>query len=47
MIEAKKSISEAHTDKDRTFHERYCDSPDQQVMVFDLYGLKEKNCVNE
>ncbi len=41
MLEAKKQLSAAQTDKDKTFYERYCSSLDTQIdeLVFDLYDL--------
>jgi predicted type IV restriction endonuclease len=44
IIEAKKTLADAHTDKDKTFYERYCDSLDKQIdeLVYDLYELSEE-----
>lgn len=41
MLEAKKQLSAAQTDKDKTFYERYCASLDAQIdaLVYDLYAL--------
>lgn len=41
MLEAKKSLVNAQTDKDKTFFERYCDSLDKQIdaLIYDLYEL--------
>lgn len=41
MLEAKKQLSAAQTDKDKTFYERYCSSLDTQIdeLVYDLYDL--------
>jgi len=41
MIEAKKSLAAAQTDKDKTFYERYCASLDKQIdgLVYGLYDL--------
>ncbi len=41
MLEAKKQLSAAQTDKDKTFYERFCSSLDTQIddLVYDLYDL--------
>jgi hypothetical protein len=41
MLEAKKSLANAKTDRDRTFFERYCESLNRQIddIVYDLYEL--------
>ena len=43
MLEAKKSLANAQTDKDKTFYERFCASLDRQIddLVYDLYDLAE------
>jgi adenine-specific DNA-methyltransferase len=44
MLEAKKQLVEAKTDKDKTYYESRCVSLDRQIdrLVYDLYGLTEK-----
>ncbi len=41
MLEAKKSLAAAQTDKDKTFFDRFCASLDRQIddLVYDLYDL--------
>lgn len=41
MLDAKKSLAAAQTDKDKQFYERYCDSLDKQIdaLVYNLYDL--------
>ena len=41
MLEAKKSLANAQTDKDKTFFDRFCASLDRQIddLVYDLYDL--------
>ena len=41
MLDAKKSLADAQTDKDKTFYERFCASLDRQIddLVYDLYDL--------
>lgn len=41
MIEAKKSLSQARADADRTFYERFCTSLDNQIddVVYQLYDI--------
>lgn len=43
MLEAKKQMAKAQTDKDRTYYEKKCASLDRQIdyLVYDLYGLTE------
>ena len=43
MLEAKKQLSKAQTDKDKTYYENKCDALDRQIdrLVYDLYGLTE------
>ena len=41
MLEAKKQLAKAQTDKDKTYYENKCASLDSQIdrLVYDLYGL--------
>lgn len=41
MLDAKKSLANAHTDKDKVFYERYCSSLDTQIddLVYQLYDI--------
>ncbi|HQU92397.1 MAG TPA: hypothetical protein PLK77_08880, partial [Pyrinomonadaceae bacterium] len=41
MIEAKKTLADARTDKDREFYERYCENLDSQIddLVYQLYDI--------
>jgi tRNA G46 methylase TrmB len=41
MLEAKKQLARAQTDKDKTYYENKCASLDRQIdkLVYDLYGL--------
>lgn len=41
MLEAKKSLGTAQTDKDKAFYARYCETLDKQIddIVYELYGL--------
>lgn len=43
MLEAKKQLVRAQTDKDKTYYENKCASLDRQIdrLVYDLYGLTE------
>jgi len=43
MLEAKKQLAKAQTDKDKTYYENKCAALDRQIdrLVFDLYGLTE------
>jgi hypothetical protein len=43
MLEAKKQLAAAQTEKDRTYFENKCASLDRQIdaLVYDLYGLTE------
>jgi len=44
MLEAKKKLEQANTDKDKTFYEGKCSSLDRQIdnLVYELYGLTEE-----
>jgi hypothetical protein len=44
MLEAKKLLAKAKTDKDKTYYENKCAALDRQIdrLVYDLYGLTEK-----
>lgn len=44
MLEAKRKLAEAQTDKDKEFYKRFCSSLDAQIdrLVYDLYDLTEK-----
>jgi hypothetical protein len=44
MLEAKKQLVKAKTDKDKTYYENKCAALDRQIdrLVYDLYGLTEK-----
>ncbi len=44
MLEAKKQLHSAKTDKDKTYYERKCDMLDKQIdaEVYKLYGLTEE-----
>jgi hypothetical protein len=44
MLEAKKELARAKTDKDKTYYENKCAALDRQIdrLVYDLYGLTEK-----
>jgi len=43
MLDAKKQLAQAETDKDKTYYENKCASLDRQIdcLVYDLYGLTE------
>ena len=43
MLEAKKQLAKAKTDKDKTYYENKCAALDRQIdrLVYDLYGLTE------
>jgi len=43
MLEAKKQLALAKTDKDKTYYENKCSTFDRQIdrLVYDLYGLTE------
>jgi len=43
MLEAKKQLAKAQTDKDKTYYESKCAALDRQIdrLVYDLYGLTE------
>ncbi|HUU12552.1 MAG TPA: TaqI-like C-terminal specificity domain-containing protein, partial [Terriglobia bacterium] len=44
MLEAKKKLVKAKSDKDKTYYENKCGALDRQIdrLVYDLYGLTEK-----
>jgi hypothetical protein len=44
MLEAKKELAKAKTDKDKTYYENKCAALDRQIdrLVYDLYGLTEQ-----
>ena len=44
MLEAKKQLANAKTDKDKTYYENKCSALDRQIdrLVYDLYGLTEE-----
>lgn len=44
MLEAKKQLQTATTDKDKTYYERRCETLDRQIdqLVYELYGLTEE-----
>ena len=44
MLEAKKHLAKAKTDKDKTYYENKCAALDRQIdrLVYDLYGLTEE-----
>ena len=44
ILEAKKQLGKAKTDKDKTYYERRCNDLDRQInhLVYDLYGLTEE-----
>ena len=44
MLESKKQLNAAKTDKDKTYYERKCESLDRQIdtEVYSLYGLTEE-----
>ena len=44
MLEAKKQLAQAQTDKDKTYYENKCAALDRQIdrLVYDLYGLTEE-----
>ena len=44
MLEAKKQLQTAKTDKDKTYYERRCETLDRQIdqLVYELYGLTEE-----
>ena len=41
MIDAKKAVADARTDRDREFYERYCENLDRQIddLVYQLYDI--------
>ena len=43
MLEAKKQLAKAQTDKDKTYYDNKCAALDRQIdrLVYDLYGLTE------
>ena len=44
MLESKKKLAEAKTDKDKNYYEQKCNSLDKQIdnLVYELYGLTEE-----
>jgi len=44
MLEAKREVSDARTDKDKQFFARYCDSLDNQIdrLVYRLYDITDE-----
>ena len=44
MLEAKKRLAKAKTDKDKTYYENKCAALDRQIdkLVYDLYELTEE-----
>jgi hypothetical protein len=44
MLEAKKQLAKAKTDKDKTYYENKCAALDGQIdrLVYDLYGLTDQ-----
>jgi type I restriction-modification system DNA methylase subunit len=44
MLDAKKHLTEAKTDRDKTYYENRCTALDRQIdhLVYDLYGLTEE-----
>ena len=44
MLEAKKQLAQAKTDKDKTYYENKCAALDRQIdqLVYDLYGLTKE-----
>lgn len=44
ILEAKKHLGDAKTDKDKTYYENKCAGLDRQIdrLVYELYGLSEK-----
>jgi hypothetical protein len=44
MLEAKKQLAKAKTDKDKVYYENKCAALDRQIdrLVYKLYGLTEK-----
>ncbi|MCJ7502094.1 MAG: hypothetical protein MUP80_03410 [Acidobacteriia bacterium] len=44
MLEAKKPLGKAKTDKDKTYYENKCAALDRQIdrLVYELYGLTEE-----
>lgn len=45
LLEAKKLLANAHTDKDKQFYEHLCNSLDWQIddLIYNLYNLSEKD----
>lgn len=43
LVEAKKALARAKTDKDRTYYENKCATLDRQIdkLVYELYGLTD------
>ena len=44
MLEAKKQLAEAQTDKDKSYYENKCSTLDRQIdqLVYGLYGLTQE-----
>ena len=44
MLEAKKQLAKAKTDKDKAYYENKCAALDRQIdrLVYQLYGLTEE-----
>ncbi|MFA4947671.1 MAG: TaqI-like C-terminal specificity domain-containing protein, partial [Candidatus Krumholzibacteriia bacterium] len=44
LLDAKKQLAKAQTDKDKTYYEKKCATIDRQIdqLVYDLYGLTEE-----
>ena len=44
MLDAKKQLAKAQTDKDKTYYENKCAGLDRQIdqLVYELYGLSEE-----
>ena len=44
MLEGKKLLHEAKTDKDKNYYEQKCNGLDRQIdnLVYELYGLTEE-----
>ena len=44
MLESKKKVAEARTDRDKNYYERRCNNIDMQIdkLVYELYELTEE-----
>ena len=44
MLESKKLLHEAKTDRDKNYYEQKCNALDRQIdnLVYELYGLTEE-----